>query len=87
VRFVWMPYTRLRRRLKDAVRMSFYDRARGWLDSELRRERIALTDKLHSRLAELMRDPKATRRTVKEGFVAAIRELREERQSPPRPLS
>jgi hypothetical protein len=87
VRFVWMPYTRLRRRLKEAVRMSFYDRARGWLDSELRRERIALTDKLHSRLAELMRDPKATRRTVREGFVAAIRELREERQSPPRPLS
>jgi hypothetical protein len=87
VRFVWMPYTGLRRRLKEAVRMSFYDRARGWLDAELRRERIALTDKLHSRFSQLLKDPKATRRTVREGFVVAIRELREERQSPPRPLS
>jgi hypothetical protein len=30
VRFVWMPYSRVRHRLKEAVRMSFYDSARGW---------------------------------------------------------
>jgi hypothetical protein len=35
--------------LKQAVNMSFYDTARGWLDAELRRERTAITDKLHSR--------------------------------------
>jgi hypothetical protein len=67
--------------------MSFYDRARGWLDGELQRERIALTDKLHHRLPDLMRDPKATRRSVRTGFVEAMRELREERPSTPRPVS
>jgi hypothetical protein len=78
-----MPYSRARNRLREAV--SFYDSARGWLDAELRRERIDLTDKLHTRLAELMKDPKAIRRTVREGSVATIKELREERQSTPRP--
>ena len=48
---------------------------------------IVLTDKLHTRLAASLNDLKATRRTVREGFVAAIRELREVRQSTPRPLS
>jgi hypothetical protein len=57
------------------------------LDAELRRERFDLTDKQNTRLMELMKDPKATRRTVREGFVEAMRELREERQSTPRPLS
>ena len=83
----WAPYRELRARLKQAIHMSFYDRAATWLDSELHRERVDLTDKLHSRLAELLREPKASRRTVREGFVAAIRELREVRQSRPRPLS
>ena len=63
----WMPYRVLRGRLKEAVHMSFYDRARNWLDSELRAEHIALTDKLHTRLAELPREPGASRRTVREG--------------------
>jgi len=67
--------------------MSYFDNAHGWLESELARERIALKDKLHSRLADALRDPKATRRTVREAFVAAIRELREERQSAPNPQS
>jgi hypothetical protein len=67
--------------------MGFFESANGWLDRELRAERVALTDNLHSRLAEMLRDPKASRRTIREGFVAAIRELREERQSTPRPLS
>ena len=83
----WEPYRNLRVRLKQAAHMSFYDDARGWLEAELRQERIALTDKLHSRLAACLEEPKATRRTVHEGFVAAIRELREARQSTPRPLS
>jgi hypothetical protein len=83
----WAPYSGVRSRLKQAVGMSFYDPARGWLDAELRRERIALTDKLHTRLAELLREEGATRRSLREGFVAAIRDLRETRQSTPRPLS
>ncbi len=82
-----LPYSQLRRRLKDAVHMSFYSRADGWLDDELSRERIALTDKLHSRLVAFLLDPKANRRSVKEGFVTAVQELREVRQSTPRPLS
>ena len=67
--------------------MSFYDGAKGWLDAELKREREAHTDKLFSRLAELMRDQKATRRSVREGFVQTVREIKETRQSPRRPLS
>ena len=83
----WAPYCLLRRRLKAAVRMSFYDTAYGWLDRELHRERIALTDALHTSLAALLRDPAANRRSVRHGFVAAIQELREKRHSTPRPLS
>ncbi len=67
--------------------MSFYDQAKGWLDGELRREREAVTDLLFSKLAELMSDPKATRRSVRAGFVEVVREVREARQSRPRPLS
>jgi hypothetical protein len=67
--------------------MSFYDRASEWLEAELKREREAVTDKLFSRLSHLMREPTATRRTVREGFVAVVRELRETRQSKPPPLS
>jgi hypothetical protein len=87
VRERWAAHCELRSRLKTAIHMSFYDGASRWLENELRRERIALTDKLHTRLAELLRDPKATRRNVREGFVAAVQELREVRQSTPRPLS
>jgi hypothetical protein len=47
--------------------MSFYDAPRGWLEAELGRERTALADKLHSRLAELLRAEGATRRSVREG--------------------
>ena len=83
----WASYWQLRRRLKEAVHMSFYDSASGWLDAELKRERIALTDALHTRLAALLRDPAASRRSVRHGFVAATQELREKRHSPPRPLS
>jgi hypothetical protein len=83
----WASYSALRHRLKEAVRMSFYDSARGWLDAELRQERVALTDALHTRLAALLRDPAANRRSVRHGFAVAIQELREKRQSPPRPLS
>jgi hypothetical protein len=83
----WAPYRELRARLKDAIHMSFYDRAETWLVSELRAERIALTDKLHSRLAELLREPGASRRTVRAGFVKAVQDLRETRQSKPRPLT
>ena len=83
----WTSHWQLRRRLKEAIHMSFYDTASGWLDAELRRERIALTDALHTRLAALLRDPNAGRRSVRHGFVAAIQELREKRQSTPRPLS
>jgi len=53
----------------------------------LSRERIALSDQLHSTLAELLRDPQANRRSVRQSFVAAMQELREARQSTPRPLS
>jgi len=52
--------------------MSFYDTAGHWLDDELRRERMALTDALHTRLASLLRDPAATRRSIRHGFVVAI---------------
>jgi hypothetical protein len=83
----WAPYWQLRRRLKAAVRMSFYDTARGWLGGELRRQRIALTDALHTRVAALLRDPAATRRSIRHGFVVAVQELREKRHLPPRPLS
>jgi hypothetical protein len=82
-----LPYDLLRRRLKEAIHMSFYSRANNWLEDELSRERIALSDKLHSRLAELLSDPRANRRNVREGFAAAMQELREVRQSKPRPLS
>lgn len=67
--------------------MSFYDTAGHWLDDELRRERMALTDALHTRLASLLRDPAATRRSIRHGFVVAIQELREKRHSRPKPLS
>ena len=33
-----------RAKLKQAVHMSFYEGASGWLDRELARERVALTD-------------------------------------------
>lgn len=83
----WAPYRALRARLKGVVHMSYYDNARGWLEAELRNERVALSERLHSRLAELLRDPKVNRRTLREGWVATMRELREVRQSIPRPLS
>jgi hypothetical protein len=67
--------------------MSFYDTARGWLDAELARERLALSDKLFSCLCELIEGPGANRRSVREGYAATMRELREVRQSTPRPLS
>jgi hypothetical protein len=69
----WAPYSTLRHRLKEAVRMSFDDGARGWLDTELSRERIALTDKLNALFEALLRDPGAHRRSMRHGFVAAIR--------------
>ena len=83
----WAPYWQLRRRLKEAIQMSFYDSARGWLDAELRRERIALTDALHARFEALLRDPSANQRSIRHGFVAAVQELREKRHSTLRPLS
>ena len=83
----WLPYSLLRGRLKDQIHMSFYDAARGWLDAELARERLALSDKLFSSLCELMRVPGATPRSVRDGYTATMRELREVRQSTPRPLS
>ena len=83
----WAPYWLLRRRLKSAIRMSFYDTAQGLLESELRRERIALADALHTRFEALLRDPAANRRSLRIGFVAAVQELREKRHSTPRPLS
>ena len=83
----WAPYRQLRNRLKQVVHMSFYDGGAHWLESELREERIAITDKLFSRLCELLRDPKGNRRSVREGYSATSRELREARQSRPRPLS
>jgi hypothetical protein len=86
-RHTWAQHNILRGKLKESIHMSFYSRADTWLESELQAERIALTDKLHSRLAELLREPGATRRTVREGFVSTIQELRETRQSKPRPLS
>jgi hypothetical protein len=76
----------LRGRLKAAVRMSFYDKAAGWLDQELAREREAAATWLFSRLGELMREPIATRRSVKSGFGHAVRETREHRQSSVRPF-
>jgi hypothetical protein len=79
------PYRMLRSRLKRVVRMSFYDTARTWLDDELRQERIAITDRLLSILAGLLKDPAMNRRTIREAFVATSRELREKRQSRQRP--
>jgi hypothetical protein len=77
----------LRSRLKRALRMSSYDSASGWLEAELARERLRLSDRLIARLCELLIAPGANRRSVREGYAAAIRELREERQSTPRPFS
>jgi hypothetical protein len=65
----WGPYWLLRRRLKSSIHMSFYETARGWLESELRRERIALTDALHTRFEALLRDPAANRRSLRIGFM------------------
>ena len=56
----WGPYRDLRFSLKQAVHMSFYDDASGWLEAELHRERIALTDALHTRLAASLRHGIAT---------------------------
>ena len=86
-RHTWRDQDALRQKLKQAVGMSFYDHAKGWLDGELRREREAVTERLFSRLSELMHEPGATRRTVREGFVAMVREVKETRQSNIRPLS
>ena len=83
----WMPYRQLRARLKEQIHMSFYDNAARWLDSELYRERLELTQNLLGRLNGLLRDERATRRSIREGFIAAINELRETRQSKPKPLS
>ena len=83
----WAPYRQLRSRLKRVVHLSFYDGAAHWLESELREERFAITDKLFSRVCELLGDTKTNRRTVREAYSATSRELREARQSKPRPLS
>jgi hypothetical protein len=83
----WMPYRQLRARLKEQIHMSFYDNAARWLDSELYRERLELTQNLLGRLTNLLRDEKATRRSIREGFIAAMSELREVRQSKPKPLA
>jgi hypothetical protein len=83
----WLPHSMLRARLKKGLHMSFYDTASGWLEAELARERISLSDKLFTRLCELIEAPGASRRSVREGYAAAMRELREVRQSTPRPLS
>ena len=48
----WAVYCELRSRLKTAIHMSFYDGASRWLENELGRERIALTDNLHSRVVD-----------------------------------
>ena len=86
-RFEFQSHHLLGAKLKSAIRMSFYDHARGWLDRELIRERRALSDRLFARLVELMKELGATRRSVREGYAATMRELLETRQSRPRPLS
>jgi hypothetical protein len=86
-RHLWQEHNDLRRKLKASVGMSFFDRAKGWLDEELRRERNATAEHLFSTLGALLRQPGATRRTVKEGFGTAVREIYEARQSRPQPLS
>ena len=43
----WAPYRELHSRLKQVDHMSFFDDASGWLDAELRQERIAITERLN----------------------------------------
>ena len=86
-RYVWQEHHNLRRKLKASVGMSFYDRSKGWLDEELRRERNATAEHLFTALGELLRQPGATRRSVKAGFGAAVKQIYEARQSRPKPLS
>ncbi len=45
--------------------MSLFGRAAGWLDSELAREREAVTDKLSATLSDL-KGPTLGRRSIKE---------------------
>ena len=52
-----------------------YDRPGRWLELELRRERNSFGDKLFSRLADFSQGPEGNRRTIREGFGAALREL------------
>ena len=80
----WEPCAMLRRSLKTQIGMSFFDRPGRRLKLELHRERIAFGDKLFGRLCDLLKDPKASRRNIREGFGAAY-QLREDRQSEPRP--
>src|SRR5262245_44150263 len=71
------PFWGLRRRLKEAVRVSFYDTGRGWLAAELSREREATGEKLLNKLYELLADPKATRKSIKLDFGRYSREMRD----------
>ena len=82
----WMPHRQLRAKLKGQVHMSFYDYAARWLDSELYRERLELTQNLLGRLNGLLRDERQ-HGVALEKAIAAINELRETHQSKPKPLS
>jgi hypothetical protein len=70
------PFAVLRYRLAHATGMGFYDAGRTFLDSALRHERYALTDALHGRMSELLKQETLTRRQFRSGLIAAFQELR-----------
>ena len=73
------PFATLRYRLAHAAGMGFYDKGRTFLDTALEHERVALTEALHSRLVKLLTHDGLTRRQLREGMIAAFRELRDVR--------
>ncbi len=66
----WEPYRILRRKLQVAVGMAYHASARGWLKENLRLERDATLQLLHSRLWKLLAQPTMTRSALRAGIVS-----------------
>jgi hypothetical protein len=73
------PYAALRLRLRHQAGMGFYDEGRTFLDSALREELYELTDKLHARMSDLLKQPGLTCGQFRAGMVAALQDLRDVR--------
>src|SRR5262245_54587779 len=73
------PYLELRHRIAAGLGMGFYDTGRNFLERALHYERYALTDSLHGHMSSLLKQPNLTRRTFREGMIAALQQERDVR--------